>query len=437
MAKKVFSALLESTVSCLTLIKWMPVALITLVVFVVAAVWRMLLQCFGGCRQVPTNCKIATATLGNLYPSAISSNSISPGAAMKKEDPDIKEEADGCDEGLTTDGPNIAASVSSPSANKQSALFRTPMRRWFPRDGDGDAQQPGSWQYVIDWDIDLNPIELLPKYTVLSNVVVWMVWTSEKFSAAEMATYWPLDFDVVEGHAVLLNTRRPRGRSKILNSKWAKLPVWKDLEVKLEPICPNNQWGKAGYDFDQRVAHTQVWDTATSITILSRASSIFNPSLVALMPPDRYLTLSETTSTLPEMDDNTLFLTWNTYPAPHPELSAAFSNNTRFLSEMEGVGCFGEEQVVFCKNVGSNYGAADVMIAPNLDPQRMVLSLDPLGESLTEMLEMALMACISRGKKKLVVGGLCAAPRDLLPVSVPWYGGDGVCPFKVTVFQRG
>lgn len=64
MAKKVFSALPEWAVSCLTLIKWMPAALITLVVFVVAAVWRMLLQRFGGRRQVPTNCKIATATLG-------------------------------------------------------------------------------------------------------------------------------------------------------------------------------------------------------------------------------------------------------------------------------------------------------------------------------------------------------------------------------------
>ncbi|KAK8258558.1 hypothetical protein IWZ00DRAFT_541237 [Phyllosticta capitalensis] len=264
-------------------------ALITLMAVFIAAVWRMLLQRVGGRRQ-------------NLYPSAISNNSVPPGAAMKKEDPDIKEEADGSDEGPTSDGPNIAASVSNPSAIKQSALFHAPMRRWFPRDGDGDAQQPGSWQYVVDWDIDLNPIELLPKYTVLSNVVMWMVWTSEKFSAAEMATYWPLDFDVVEGHAVLLNTRRPRGRSKIMNSEWAKLPFWKDLEVNLEPISPNNQWGKSGYDFDQRVAHT-------------------------------ILTLLHTTSTLPDMDDNTLFLNWNTYLAPHPELSVAFSNNKRFLSD--------------------------------------------------------------------------------------------------------
>lgn len=166
---------------------------------------------------------------------------------------------------------------------------------------------------------------------------------------------------------------------------------------------------------------------------------MLNPSLVALMPPDRILTLLHTTSTLPDMDDNTLFLTWNTYLAPHPELSVAFSNNKRFLSEIEGVGAFSEEQVIFCKNVGSDFGAADVMVAPNPDPQRTMLSLDLLRESLAQMVETALMACLSRGKKKLVVGGLCAgaiAPRRLLPVSVPWYGGDGVCPLEVTVFQR-
>ncbi|KAK8167117.1 hypothetical protein IWX90DRAFT_434715 [Phyllosticta citrichinensis] len=364
----------------------------------------------------------------------------------------------------SSDDELVLGRVRKRTAKKQSQIFRSPMIRWFPGDGDGDPDDRDTWRYVHDWEhssagtstgmeasgagtsADLegsSPIRNVPKYTVLSNLAAWKAWKSGAFSASDMAKYWPLDFASRQGRAVLADARRPRGKSKIFNCEWAKLPVYgSNMQVELKEVPPNDQWGKAGYDYNQGVQYVPVWPTATSITMLSHEAPIFNPFAATLLGPDQALALEKTTPTLPDMDDDTLFLTWCAHPMPHPELRIAFAANERIHHEMGRLGPVQENEILYCRNVGSDFGAVDVMIAPR--PRSLRLSPALIRQRFAKAIQLALMACMSRRKKKLIVGGLFAGGiavhpslgLQALPISVPWYGGEGACPYEVTVYRK-
>lgn len=86
--------------------------------------------------------------------------------------------------------------IYKPGRRKQSDIFSTEIRQWFLLHGDGDPNDPRQWRYVRTFDEDLNRINHVGKYTMLSNDVASRIWKNSTYAKQEIALSWPLDFSL-------------------------------------------------------------------------------------------------------------------------------------------------------------------------------------------------------------------------------------------------
>ncbi|KAK8152992.1 hypothetical protein BKA80DRAFT_321987 [Phyllosticta citrichinensis] len=296
---------------------------------------------------------------------------------------------------------------------KQSDIFCSPVPIWSPRDKHGDPQQPRTWHYIPEWSRD--DMNQLPKDVILSNIVAWMVWNSNVYTPFELAKYWPLDFRTKHNQAVLASGRLPRGRSQIFNCDWTKLPVWKHGAVVMTRVHSNPCWADPGYSHDDPVIITTVWPDASFICK-------FEDNIVGLFSyaqKKQALSVS-VTSDLPKLDNDTLFVTVvSPIITPNPELLACFPNNGRFLNEIKrsDMQNLDKSSAVLCENIGSKFGAADVLILPY--DQDLDSSASLFHHRVAKYLPIALTsACIAARRRWFSAGCSMCLPTDTMEGAV-------------------
>lgn len=121
--------------------------------------------------------------------------------------------------------------IYKPGRRKQSDIFPTGIRQWFPLHGDGDPKNPRQWRYVRTFDEDLNSINRDGNSTILSNDVASRIWKNSTYAKQEIAMYWPLDLSLWRNQLSLRAGDGGLGRAgpPLGESSPMRLPSWSVL----------------------------------------------------------------------------------------------------------------------------------------------------------------------------------------------------------------